>query len=274
MSELVDLRLRFVGQSIHIAPEGLTVHYGGDSPWSGADRSSAERFFATTDHNRCASIVRAWHDYHLSKGWFGLAYNSVVCPHGTRFEGRGVGKRSGANGSDTGNYRSPAVVYIGGGNDPVTDQAKYAFAAEAERFRVPLRWPHQFWTSTTCPGVALLNWQKSAFPLPAIPSIPSDAAGSTKQMISISTNNDGRGEEFRIINNKVHTRWQNAPNGGWSDYHSMHAPGDDPGAFDQVGSYRNADGRLEVVAFHSAFGVTFRKWQTKPGEGPWSKWGQ
>lgn len=165
-SPLHNLGLRFTGSSSNIRPEGLTAHYGGDSPWGAADRSSPARFRDTTDHARCASIVRAWHAFHLSKGWFGFAYTSAVCPHGHRFEGRGPGRRTGANGTNAGNLRSYAVVYIAGGSDPVTDEAKHAYHDEVARLGKPLRWDHSDWKATACAGDPMRAWEAAGWPRP------------------------------------------------------------------------------------------------------------
>lgn len=169
----IGLRPR-VCSSTNIRAEGDTAHYGGPSPWTGAvDRSSAETFEATTDHNRCASIWRAYQAYHLdTQGWCDIAYTSGVCPHGYRLEGRGPGQRTGANGTNDGNFRSYATCYIAGTGDPLTDSAKRAFLDEAERLGRPLRWGHRDWKSTSCPGDPLYIWRSGGFPAPEGPPPP------------------------------------------------------------------------------------------------------
>lgn len=158
--------------SARINNEGQTLHYGGASPWgASADRSSPERFAATTDHARCATILRAWQAFHVEgRGWADLAYSSAVCPHGHRYEGRGPDRRSAANGTNAGNTRSCATVYIAGGDDPVTDAAKRAFHDEAARFGVSLRWNHSDWKSTACAGDPIRAWQAAGFPAPSSPT--------------------------------------------------------------------------------------------------------
>ena len=165
-----------------IASEGVTVHYGGGSPWpSSANRSSAAAFRDSTDHARCASILRGWQSYHMDgRGWTDLAYNSAVCPHGHRYDGRGVGVRSGANGTNPGNARSEAVVYIAGGADPVTDEAKLAFLDEADRMEGNrLRWDHSDWKATACAGDRLREWERSGFARPGGPTVPAPPAPPT-----------------------------------------------------------------------------------------------
>lgn len=174
---LHDLGLSFRGLSTNIAPEGVTAHYGGPSPWgSGTNRANPTTFRTSTDHNRCASILRAWHDYHLSKGWAGLAYTSAACPHGHRFNGRGPGKRTAANGTNSGNLRSYAVVYIAGQGDPLTDAAKVAFLDEAERLRVPMRWDHSDWKATACAGDPIRTWEAKGWPRPGGAPVPGPGA--------------------------------------------------------------------------------------------------
>lgn len=154
--------------SYSITPEGLTAHYGGPSPWRGQDRTSPAAFRDSTDHARCPSIWRAWQAFHMDdRGWYDIAYNSGVCPHGVRFEGRGDRVRSGANGTNDGNRRSYATVYIAGDSDPLTDEAKMAFLDEASRFGVKLRWDHSDWKPTACAGDPIRQWEAHGWPSPA-----------------------------------------------------------------------------------------------------------
>jgi len=178
VSPVVNLGLAFRKMSTSIRGDGSTVHYGGPSPWRGADRSSSSRFRDTTDHARCASIVRGYHSFHLSKGWAGLAYSSAVCPHGTRFEGRGPAYRTGANGTNDGNLRSYATVYLAGEGDPLTDEAKTAFLEEGRRL-APLRWAHSDWKATGCPGAPLRSWKALGFPASGATPAPAPSRPST-----------------------------------------------------------------------------------------------
>lgn len=138
-----------------------TAHYGGPSPWGAVDRSSAARFQAATDHSRCASIVRAYQAYHMdTKGWQDIAYSSLVCPHGHRYEGRGLDVRTAANGTTAGNDASHATCYIAGDDDPLTGPAKAAFFDEGSRLRLVLK-GHRDWKPTSCPGDELYVWVHS-----------------------------------------------------------------------------------------------------------------
>lgn len=146
--------------SRNITPRSVTAHYGGPSPWRGG-----------FDHNRCASIVRSWQAYHMDgNGWSDIAYTSLVCPHGFRFEGRGPGVRTAANGTNLGNQESYAVCYIAGDGDPLTDDAKRGFLEEAQRLGMPLNRVHSDWFNTSCPGGPLREWVKGGAVAPGVPS--------------------------------------------------------------------------------------------------------
>lgn len=150
--EPLSTTLRFLGEN--------TAHYGGPSPWGDVDRASAAAFAASTDHNRCASIVRAYQAFHMdSRGWQDIAYSSLVCPHGHRYEGRGLDVRTAANGTTAGNDASHATCYIAGDGDPLTDEAKAAYRDE-RRLRALTR-GHRDWKSTSCPGDELYAWVHS-----------------------------------------------------------------------------------------------------------------
>lgn len=155
-----------------ITPRHLTAHYGGPSPWGNADRSSPAAFRDSTNHDRCASIVRAWQAYHMdTHDWVDIAYSSGTCPHGHRYEMRGPGVRTAANGTNDGNQGSYATVYIAGGDDPVTDEAKAAFQDEAARFGVPLDREHGQWKPTACAGSPIRQWQAAGWVLGAAPAV-------------------------------------------------------------------------------------------------------
>lgn len=143
-----------------ITAEGITLHYGGPSPWT-------TRNPAAWRHERCASIWRAWQDYHQqAQGWIDIAYSSGCCPHGVRYEGRGRGHRTAANGTNEANSKSYACVYIAGQGDPLTDEAKLAFLDESDRLAAMILWDHRSWFGTECPGTPLSLWRKAGCPRP------------------------------------------------------------------------------------------------------------
>lgn len=146
--------------STNITPDSDTAHYGGGSPWKGLVRVAAD-----ADHNRCASIWRAWRDYHVNGNkWADIAYSYGVCPHGFIFEGRGKGRRTAANGTNVGNQTSYAIVYIAGDGDHVTEEARRGFLDAAALLGQPIRWPHRHWLSTGCPGQFVMDWLNAGQP--------------------------------------------------------------------------------------------------------------
>lgn len=200
------------GRSTSIKPEGLTLHWGGPSPWKGSG----------FDHNRCPSIVRAWQNYHMDgRGWFDIAYNAIVCPHGYVFEGRWRGARSAANGTNSGNYRSYAACYLGGQGDPLTDAAKLGFHEAARLLGKQIRWSHRDWKPTACPGDELATWVANGAGRPVWvdpseppPQPPPNAAEFLRQMLlaikfcsngvfKLGDSNDCVGVLQRVLNQKA-----------------------------------------------------------------------
>lgn len=143
----------------NINPEGVTVHYNG--PAFGG---------FLWDHGRCAQMVRGTQAFHLDgRGWADIAYTACVCPHGFVFEGRGVRQRTAAQGTNEGNRRSLALMFLAGEGEPITERARAAALWWAnEVARVPLRWAHRDWHSTACPGGTLAVWKAAGFPPPGL----------------------------------------------------------------------------------------------------------
>jgi len=111
-------------------------------------------------HVRCEQIWRSWQNYHMdTHRWVDLAYNGGYCNHGIALAGRGHGIRSAANGTNVGNFRYHAYVWIGGQGESPNRQALDALEwwilqgrkAGAGRRCVP----HRIFTGTSCPGNAI-----------------------------------------------------------------------------------------------------------------------
>lgn len=161
--------------------EGTTSHYAGPSDWrqKGIDRSSPARFRDTTDHARCAAIMRAHQAFHMGpqRGWSDYAYSGAFCPHGYGYLGRGRGVRTAANGTSDGNDRSYALQYMGAGpDDPLTIEAKRAAIDMAAYLGEPLRWEHSDWKPTACSGPQIRPWRRAGFPRPAGGATPTPAS--------------------------------------------------------------------------------------------------
>jgi hypothetical protein len=135
---------------------GVTLHWEGPAMGSFA-------------HESCPARIRTVQNFHMdSRGWSDIAYNAVVCPHGAVFEGRWLGLRSAANGTNVGNNTHYAVCGLFGEHDPLTAEAKAGFRDAIAFFRAggaggEIK-PHQAWTSTACPGPEVVAWINQGCP--------------------------------------------------------------------------------------------------------------
>lgn len=116
------------------------------------------------DHARCVGIVQGIQKYHMDgHGWLDIAYNALVCRHGSIYVGRGPHNRSAANGTNPGNQTSYAVCYIAGVGDPLTDEAKRGLL-DARHWLQRTGGatddvePHSHWLPTGCPGDIVRAW--------------------------------------------------------------------------------------------------------------------
>lgn len=135
-------------------PDKWVVHYAG-----------AEQKYAYDGVEREKRYLRAYENYHLSKGWVAIAYNYAIGMSGTLYRLRGE-NRSGATSGDyeddgiPENHEARAVLFIMGGNQIPTDAALQTFS--------------EFWLDdpmdvighsdvrgesfTACPGDFLRKW--------------------------------------------------------------------------------------------------------------------
>ncbi len=100
----------------NITPQygGIAIHYIG-----------GKGKITPKSHLKCASIVRGIQQYHMSNnGWADIAYSFLVCQHGYVFEGRGIGRRTAANGTTSGNQNFYAVCGLVNDADSPTDSMK------------------------------------------------------------------------------------------------------------------------------------------------------
>lgn len=154
---------RSVSHNITPNRGGCALHYEGPHmgfPWP---------------HEACFSKVRAIQAFHMdSRGWVDIAYNAVVCPHGAIFEGRWIGVRSAAQGTDSGNQNYYAICGLWGVDDPFTDDAKVAYWRCIQEFRksgagTDVK-PHRYFHSTGCPGDPVAAWITAGLPVPIVVS--------------------------------------------------------------------------------------------------------
>lgn len=127
---------------------GTTIHYEGPK-------------VGTFPHASCASKVRGIQAFHMDgRGWADIAYTAVVCPHGYVFEGRWIGARTGANGTNPGNDAAYAVMGLMGQGDPLPAAMVEAIAETTAFLRDngragPRVNGHRDWKPTACPGEPL-----------------------------------------------------------------------------------------------------------------------
>lgn len=142
------------------ATEGIGKTFGITAHWEGPQ-------MGTFPHTECDDHVRSIQRFHMdNKGWFDIAYNALVCPHGFIFEGRGPGVKSAANGFTQVNDDWYAVCYLGGEGDPFTEEAKegflWAFDWLAREGDAGLaRNGHRDHKATACPGDVIYAWVHS-----------------------------------------------------------------------------------------------------------------
>ncbi|MEV6105693.1 N-acetylmuramoyl-L-alanine amidase [Streptomyces sp. NPDC051940] len=154
--------------------KGVKVHYLG-SPYS------------SREHARCDDKVREVRAAHLAnktEGWVDIAYNAIVCEHGTVYEGRGAHRRTGANGSRELNEDHYAVLALLGssGMTKPTDRMLHGLRDAIEWLRragdagTEIK-GHKDGHATACPGAALYAWVQKGAPRPGgtAPAAPAPA---------------------------------------------------------------------------------------------------
>lgn len=155
------------------SPKGVTVHYEGPK-------------MGSRTHDKCAALVRSIQRYHqVTKGWSDIAYNLVVCEHGSIFEGRGAHRGNAANGSTASNLvRFSVCALVGAGDatpvamlDGIRDAIDYLRKVGGAGSVIDCHSDHR---ATACPGDALRAWVRkgaprsgaSKPPASSIPSLP------------------------------------------------------------------------------------------------------
>lgn len=175
---------RSVSRTINPAKGGVTFHWEG--PHMGA-----------FGHDKCAGKVRGIQRYHMeSRGYADIAYTALVCPHGHVYEGRGIGVRTAANGTDAGNDSWYAVCSLAGEGDPFTDAEKRGLRDAASWLRssggasgrVSAHRDHK---ATACPGDERYRWVHAGMPIAGpvaaptapkpVPAPPTHPPGPTGQ---------------------------------------------------------------------------------------------
>jgi len=145
--------------------KGVKVHYEG-TPVS-------TRLLA--DHDACLAEWQAIRKSHLAnttENYSDVAYNYAACPHGYLLEGRGIGKRTGANGNQELNIAHYAIVGLVG-DEGLTEPTDAMLAAIRDGIDLLRRngagteiRGHRDGYATACPGPALYAWVQKGAPRP------------------------------------------------------------------------------------------------------------
>ena len=142
---------------------GVKVHYLGTA-------------YSSRKHSLCDDYVRRIRAEHLAntaEGYVDIAYNAVVCEHGTVYEGRGLHKRPGANGTAELNRQDYAVCTLLGSSGLTTppDTMLAGLRDAIDWFRkygAAGNWigGHRDGYATACPGDPLYAWVRDGAPRP------------------------------------------------------------------------------------------------------------
>ncbi|MDT0477412.1 peptidoglycan-binding protein [Streptomyces sp. DSM 41014] len=143
--------------------QGVKIHYEGSYVAKSLGDSGA--------HGSCAGHMRDIQASHLAntkEDYSDIAYNAVVCPHGFVFEGRGLHRKTGANGNQTLNVKDYAVCAMVGNSglvqpteaqlDGLVDAVQWLRNGGAAGNEVL---GHRDGYATQCPGDPLYAWVKA-----------------------------------------------------------------------------------------------------------------
>jgi len=153
-------------------------------------------------HEDCPTRIKAIQSYEMANGYSDIAYNLVICPHGTIYEARGLGVQGAANGPQT-NATKPSVCLLLNVADSMTP-------AMQDRILDLNRWVtpgtilgHREVNTTTCPGDQVFAWittHRHAPPLPPTPTPPED--DDMPRIVKCDN-----GDPMVLITNSIHARW-------------------------------------------------------------------
>lgn len=170
-AELGLARPRSVSYNIDPGRGGVAVHYGG----------AAQRI---TSEARARQVWLGWQRMHMAspRNWADVAYTAAFDDWGNVYAGRGFGVRTAAQGTNDGNNRYYAFVWLGGAGETPTREALEALnwlIDEARRdggagLDVRL---HSDFRPTGCPGDPLRTRARALHGKRDLPAVP----GSTPQ---------------------------------------------------------------------------------------------
>ena len=168
--------------------KGVKVHY------EGTEVSTR----LLTDHDACIAEWKSIRKSHLAnptENYSDVAYNYAACPHGYLLEGRGIGRRTGANGNQTLNQAHYAIVGLVGdeGLTEPTDAMLSAIRDGIDLLRkngagAEIK-GHRDGHATACPGPALYAWVLKGAPRPTTEEDDVALADADINKVAIATVN-------------------------------------------------------------------------------------
>ncbi|MEU0675490.1 peptidoglycan-binding protein [Streptomyces sp. NPDC006172] len=154
--------------------KGVKVHY------LGTEVSTT----LLTDHAACLSLwksIRASHLANKKENYSDIAYSYGACPHGYLLEGRGLGKRTGANGNQPLNKAHYAIVGLVG-DEGLTEPTDAMLSAIRDGIELMQGHGagkeikgHKDGYATDCPGPRLYAWVQKGAPRPGGTTQPAPA---------------------------------------------------------------------------------------------------
>jgi hypothetical protein len=163
--------------------KGVKVHYEGTTVSTKL----------LTDHTECIAQWKAIREAHLAntkENYSDIAYNYGACPHGYLLEGRGLGKRTGANGDQPLNKAHYAVCGLVG-NKGLTEPTDAMLGAIRDGIELLRQHGagdeikgHKDGYATSCPGPALYTWVQAGAPRPA--GTTTQPVTDTKPIVDLS----------------------------------------------------------------------------------------
>jgi hypothetical protein len=147
------------------------------------------------DHSLCIALwqdIREAHLANVQENYSDVAYNYAGCVHGYLLEGRGIGRRTGANGNQTLNRAHYAVLGLIGssGVTEPTDELLNAIRDGIERLQGHGAGKeikgHRDGKATACPGGPLYAWVQNGAPRPGSGRPVETKPGAARPVVDLS----------------------------------------------------------------------------------------
>ena len=168
--------------------DGVALHHGGGANYPAG-------VFPHFSQAKEMELLRSWENYHLSKGWRGLAYGWAVGQTGTIYRARAFNTYGAHTGDLDGdgisnNKEIIPIVFLGSGlhhklspsaQNSIDWLRRYVIEPKAPKARFLYGHQELKGTATTCPGPNLMAYVNAHRTLSQPPPIPSD--DWTKELI-------------------------------------------------------------------------------------------